>query len=198
MEEKQFIKEKNNDTELEGISDLVMIFIGASLIVLGILNMFAEIPSAFILGATLSGLFFTFSDPSIYSQQLSNDSRQVLSFFMTALAVFSFFLLPVVLLISPNLYEMFKPYGDLATFVALGAVIIVFGVKSRKANRSRIEKLIIEREQFDTFKKELIQLIEKDTKSKELELAEIMQKSTRLDKEKYRNKNQHKNQPSDE
>ncbi|WP_379968032.1 hypothetical protein [Ectobacillus sp. sgz5001026] len=134
--------------ESEGISDLVMIFIGASLVILGVLNMFSDVPPEFILGATLSGLFFTFSDPSIFPQRfIGNVGRRFLSSFMTMIAVFCFFLLPVVLLSNRPLFEMVAPIDDFATFVALGAVIIVFGLKSRKTNRERIAFLRTQRDQ---------------------------------------------------
>lgn len=112
------------------LSDNVSVYIGYSLLGLGLLNSITDVPDAFIIGASVAGFCFTTSDLLMLSDRYMKAIRP-----LTAAGVFSFFLLPVVLLSCPYLLmlEFFSFFSNMVTFFALGFVMITLGIKSRNA-----------------------------------------------------------------
>lgn len=111
-------------------SDDVSIYIGLSLIILGIINGVKEVPDAFIVGASLSGFFFTLADVTFLSRTVNR-----LNIFFAPLGIFCLFLLPILLLVFPDfaLFKMFEFISDMGTFYAIGLVLIALGYKSRES-----------------------------------------------------------------
>lgn len=120
----------NKAIVVSDLSDNVSIYIGYSLIGLGLLNSVTDVPDAFIIGASLAGFCFTLSDLLTLHEQYRKAIGP-----LTAVGVFSFFLLPIVLLSFPYLlmFEFFSFFANMVTFFALGFVMIILGIKSRNA-----------------------------------------------------------------
>lgn len=112
------------------VSDNVSVYIGFSLIFLGVLNGIMDIPDAFIIGASLSGVCFTMADITF----LNGNFKKTNAVF-TAMGVFCLFLLPIILLVSQNslIIAFFEFASDMGTFYAIGFVMIALGWKSREA-----------------------------------------------------------------
>lgn len=113
------------------LSDNVSVYIGYLLLGLGLLNSITDVPDAFIIGASIAGFCFTSSDLLLLHERYRK-AIGPLSF----IGVFSFFLLPIVLLSFPYhllVLEVFSFVADMVTFFALGFVMIALGVRSRNA-----------------------------------------------------------------
>ena len=113
-------------------SDNITVFIGFSLMTLGIANGIYDIPDAFIIGASLAGFCFTAAD--LLTLYWPNKIAVTM---MTGTGVYSFFLLPVSLLMDPNqkIHDILNAMSDASTFIALGLVMVSIGVKSIKAKK---------------------------------------------------------------
>lgn len=168
---------------ISDLSDNVSIYIGYSLIGLGLLNSLADVPDAFIIGASIAGFCFTTSDLIV----LSDRYRKAITPLSLA-GVFSFFLLPIVLLSFPNLlmFDFFSFFADMVTFIALGFVMIALAIKSRNAKneffktsmevvRYTIDEQANTKAMVDYAMKEQKGLVEKQT--------ELIEKQTRMLKE---------------
>jgi hypothetical protein len=129
---------KVNKNKIDTHSELITIFIGASIFILGFVNSIKAVPDAFIIGATLAGLFFTLSD----FNSLRKNSNPYINGGLLFLGVFSFFLLPVILMVFPNL--SLDGFSDFATFLALAAVVVSLGLKSYQSKRSYLTSIYTE------------------------------------------------------
>ncbi|MDP4086001.1 MAG: hypothetical protein Q8934_15465 [Bacillota bacterium] len=68
---KKSVKEVEKEL-LESNYDLIIVFIGYTLILLGIINGIKKVPEQFLFGATLAGLFFTASDFNLLKNKVYN------------------------------------------------------------------------------------------------------------------------------
>ncbi|MEY8732098.1 hypothetical protein AB9M92_07505 [Peribacillus frigoritolerans] len=122
-------------SELEASSELIIFFIGISIMILGTINTIRPVPKEFLLGATLAGLFFAFSDYYLLKSKFFKTDL-IINLTMVFLGVFCFFLLPVILITFPSLFNVFGQFGDIATFVALGLVVTGLGLKTYSSKRN--------------------------------------------------------------
>ncbi|MEH7248745.1 hypothetical protein V7114_18375 [Neobacillus niacini] len=164
-------KEVNKEI-IEKNYDVILIFIGFSIVLLGVLHNFKKVPEEFLLGATLSGLFFAYSDFNLLKEKFYQKDVLYTLFFLF-LGVFSFFLLPVILLVFPGSYKVVAPYGELATFLALGFIVVGIGFKSMDSKRKHLDKLTLELNKLKSTITEVNGKLEKTEKDvSELKLTE--------------------------
>lgn len=137
MFRKKEAKEANKEL-IERNYDVILVFIGFSIVLLGVLNAFKKVPEEFLFGATLSGFFFAFSDYNLLKDRFYQKDMlwNLISLF---LGVLSFFLLPIILLVFPGMYEAVEPFGDAATFLALGFIVVGIGIKSMETKRKYLD-----------------------------------------------------------
>lgn len=131
---------KVNKFDVEGNSDYITIFIGFSIMFLGTLTILVDIPEEFAIGATIGALFFALSDYVLLGRYLVKADlilNQILIFF----GVVGFFLLPVILISVPVLFESIIELSDFATFMALGLAVSALGVKSRNHKREYVREM---------------------------------------------------------
>ena len=114
------------------VSDNIIVYIGFSFFILGTVNAFTDVSEVFLIGATISGVFFAVNDFLLAGLHLKSKYRVAIGP-LTMMGVFSFFLLPIFLLTFPSLLEFFSFLSETGTFYALGFVIIGFAIKAKKA-----------------------------------------------------------------
>lgn len=123
--------------EIERNYDLIIVFIGYTILLLGVLNGFKKVPEEFLFGTTFAGTFFACSDYHLLKGKFYRKDYLINIIFLFC-GVFSFFLLPVILMVFHEIYKEIKPLGDTSTFIALGLVVIGIGLKSNSSKRKFI------------------------------------------------------------
>lgn len=138
---KKKVKEEVSKDLIERSYDLIIIYIGYMILLLGMLNIIVKVPNEFLFGATLAGWFFALSDYFLLTKKKFYESDFTINNFFLFSGVFSFFLLPVILMSFPSFYSKIKPFADLVTFLALGIVIVGIGYKSNQLKRKFIDDM---------------------------------------------------------
>ncbi|MEW4225830.1 hypothetical protein [Rossellomorea marisflavi] len=194
-------EEKNNSNgikkeEIETIFPIIIVYIGISLMFLGILTVYTEVPKEFLIGASLSGMFFAIADFIILKSKISHKDVLITKCILF-LGVASFFLLPVIMIVSPDLSERIGHYGNFASLLALGIVVSSLGYRSLASNRKYILEMVddmrelkVQRDkiqtEIDEFKREHLKM--KDETMKKGKEIEEMKGKINLAEEKLKEK----------
>jgi hypothetical protein len=133
-------KEEIDREILERNYDVLLVFIGFTIVLLGVLNSFKKVPEEFLFGATLSGFFFALSDFNLLKDRFYK-SDVLYNLLCLFFGVASFLLLPVFFMVFQDFYENIKSFGDAATFLALGFIIVGIGFKSMESKRKYINSI---------------------------------------------------------
>lgn len=168
MKDRQRNKKTFDRSVVYRYTDLIIMFIGISMIILSCLSLFLKIPKEYSVGATFGGLFFVLADTMIIQKTVGYKSI-VFYFLALFFGVFSFFLLPVILLINSDAYAGLIEITDFATIGALGFVIMVM---SYKAVNSRLELNSETSKELDELKEDFDKVLN--------EIEEIKNENTRL------------------
>ncbi|WP_252503087.1 hypothetical protein [Sporosarcina sp. Marseille-Q4943] len=91
--------------EVYKLTDLIILFIGISIILLGLLSLYVSIPDEYIAGATIGDMFFVLADIVVLNDVIKTRDLvfHVLSLFI---GVISFLGLPVFLIVFPAVKEV--------------------------------------------------------------------------------------------
>lgn len=164
------MKQEILHSEIEGSSEVITVYVGLSIILLGTINLFKSVPPEFMAGATISGLFFAISDYILLKDKLYKTDAMWHQWSI-ALGVFSFFLLPVLLIMFPNLNKDIEDFTEFATFIALGLVVTSLGFKSF---RSRKKFIMDMKDQINILKEQSKEVLkeQKKTEQKLIKLEE--------------------------
>lgn len=136
-------KKENNyypkDT-LTANSDVLIICIGFSLIILGFLGISYEVPEEFVIGASLAGMLFGISD---YITTLEKISDRKIGIYAMCLVfgAFSVVAVPPYLMVEEEIGNFIVPYSDTFSMIALGLVIMSIGNRIREARSNQINNL---------------------------------------------------------
>lgn len=137
--------------EINMVSDLMITFIGFCMLILAVFSLTGKVPKEYTFGATLAGFWFVFSDIMLIDEKLK---LKDLLFYMCFIfmGIFSFIVVPVLFQIFPLLGEAFMRNSDFFTFMALGGVLALMGVRTilrkKDLTTTRIEQLEKELEEL--------------------------------------------------
>jgi hypothetical protein len=164
LEGKQNLENNHNQSkmkkeEIEASFPIIIVYIGLSLMFLGIITIFTEVPKEFLIGASLSGMFFAIADFILLKSNFSNNDVHftMLTLF---LGVASFFLLPVFMIIVPNLSTIIGRYGDFASLLALGIVVSGLGYRALTSNKRYVLEIKKDMKNFEEQRNEIQKQIE--------------------------------------
>lgn len=137
--------------EINMVSDLMITFIGLCIIILAVFSLTGKVPKEYTFGATLAGFWFVLSDVMLIEERLR--LIDLLSYiFYIFMGIFSFIVIPVMVQIFPSFEGMFMQHSDFFTFMALGFVLALMGVKTilrkKDLTTTRIEQLEKELDQL--------------------------------------------------
>lgn len=179
--------------KLESSSEFITVFVGLAIILIGALNAYTAVPKEFAFGATVGGMFFALSDFT-YLKGKYTEKDLLTNTFLLFSGVMSFFLLPVVLLMFPEVFTALESLGDFSTFFALGIVVCGLGIKSfdskvkyKQGIRKELDHLIDMGKKGDleteALSQQLTKVLESQAKHKEV-LIEMSLLIEKLEREK--------------
>lgn len=128
------LREKNSNESL-------ILFIGISFVLMGILHVLLEFSDIFLISATVAGYFFIVSEMNSFDENRSK-TQQLWSDIFMFLAVFSFIALPAILLSYSRAYSLLSQYSSVFTLSSLGAVLILLDMNVKKNNSKKNELLL--------------------------------------------------------
>lgn len=138
------------------ITDIMISFIGVSMIILALLSLTGKIPKEYAFGATLAGFCFVYADIFLVEEKISLKGLWIYGISLF-LGVLSFILLPVLLLVNSNLGDTLMSNTDFFTFMAFGIVLMTMGFKTLVRRHEQQEKTSNElkeiREELNTIMK---------------------------------------------
>ncbi|MDN7243973.1 hypothetical protein [Planococcus shenhongbingii] len=135
------LEKKLIDTNiLQANSDMLIIFIGFAVILLGFLSAIIGIPKEMTIGASLAGLFFALSDLMVIGEKVSKFKIRfyIFSFMMGAI---SFVFVPAFLMVNQNFGELIIPFTDFFGLVALGVVLMSIGYRIQVAKEKQLNEI---------------------------------------------------------
>ena len=143
-------------------SSAIILFIGISFIILGLMNLKFNIPKEYITSISLAAFFFVLSDMLTIS--LRRTKLNLYSFTLL-LGVLSFTLLPVLLLLFPEIFSILINSSESLSVISLGLVLIIINIKMWDTNKE-FNKLILKStketldfiDKFNDFPKDSIEL----------------------------------------
>jgi hypothetical protein len=179
--------------KMESSSEFITVFVGLAIISIGALNAYTAVPKEFAFGATVGGMFFALSDFTYLKGQYTEKDLLANSLLLFS-GVMSFFLLPVVLIMFPEVFTALKSFGDFSTFFALGIVVCGLGFKSfeskakyKQGIRKELEHLVELSKKGDleteALSQQLTKILESQAKHKEV-LNEMSLLIEKLEREK--------------
>lgn len=112
------------------ITDVIIVFVGFGIVLLGICSFSDKFPLEFALSATVASFLFVYADFVVESSTTFTLFRLTAYIVLVFLAVIGLLVLPVILMMFPNIYERIEPLSNPLTLMALGIVLCVMGFKN--------------------------------------------------------------------
>lgn len=142
------MQEKNSDL-FESLTTMnssrnIVLYIGISFVLLGFIHYFFRIPSEYIVSISCSAFFFVGADYLNMDLEESKTSRFMQPFYLFA-GVFSFIVLPVLIITFPMKFEGLIQSSEVFSIVSLGFVLVIY---NRKTKQSQSKFYNIVREKF--------------------------------------------------
>lgn len=134
---------KKMDIEKESLyanSDMLIVCIGFSVILLGALSATVGIPKEFTIGASLAGMFFAIADLVVSTEKVSK-SKALIYIFSFMFGAISFVFVPAFLMVNQTIGNQLVPFADSFGLVALGIVIISIGNRIHEARVKQIRDI---------------------------------------------------------
>lgn len=123
------------ERRLNLISSSMIAYVGFAFMLLVLLSSYFEIPKAYIIGATTSSFFFVLAD---YAYTIRPINKRVRFMYKSTifLGVFSFIVLPVILMSSESLNAYFQKESDKMTLFGLGLILVLINnrILDKKSN----------------------------------------------------------------